>query len=118
MGRPLTTDTIDLTPFPELYTKENIILHKIFNKYGFELRIAGGAVRDILLGISPHDIDFATNATPPQMCEMFSKEGIRMLNRNGESHGTVTARINDKVYLSFSAWTSLSLIPITIYVYY
>ncbi|CAH8551037.1 unnamed protein product [Schistosoma rodhaini] len=96
MERSLTTDTIDLTPFPELYTEENIIVHKIFKKYGFDLRIAGGAVRDILLGISPHDIDFATNATPPQMHEMFSKEGIRLLNRNGESHGTVTARINDK----------------------
>ncbi|XP_018650972.1 putative homeobox protein [Schistosoma mansoni] len=72
MERSLTTDTIDLTPFPELYTEENIIVHKIFKKYGFDLRIAGGAVRDILLGISPHDIDFATNATPPQMHEMFS----------------------------------------------
>ncbi|CAH8504644.1 unnamed protein product [Schistosoma turkestanicum] len=96
MERSLITDTIDLTPFPELYTEENIIIHKIFKKYGYDLRIAGGAVRDILLGISPHDIDFATDATPPQMCEMFSKEGIRMLNKNGESHGTVTARINDK----------------------
>ncbi|TNN15641.1 CCA tRNA nucleotidyltransferase 1 isoform 1 [Schistosoma japonicum] len=96
MERSLTSNTIDLTPFPELYTEENITVHKIFKKYGFDLRIAGGAVRDILLGVSPHDIDFATDATPSQMCEMFSKEGIRMLNRNGESHGTVTARINDK----------------------
>ncbi|CAH8534004.1 unnamed protein product [Heterobilharzia americana] len=96
MKRSLTTDIIDLTPFPELYTEENIIVHRIFKKYGFDLRIAGGAVRDILLGISPHDIDFATDATPAQMYDIFSKEGIRMLNRNGESHGTVTARINDK----------------------
>ncbi|CAH8847980.1 unnamed protein product [Trichobilharzia szidati] len=92
-----TPITIDLTSFPELYTKESIALHRIFKKYGFDIRIAGGAVRDILLGVSPHDIDFATDATPTQMYDMFTNEGIRMLNKNGESHGTVTARINDKV---------------------
>ncbi|CAH8847974.1 unnamed protein product [Trichobilharzia szidati] len=91
-----TPITIDLTSFPELYTKESIALHRIFKKYGFDIRIAGGAVRDILLGVSPHDIDFATDATPTQMYDMFTNEGIRMLNKNGESHGTVTARINDK----------------------
>jgi len=27
---------------------------------------------------------------------MFEQEGIRMINRKGESHGTITARINDR----------------------
>lgn len=27
---------------------------------------------------------------------MFAKENIRMINMNGERHGTITARINDK----------------------
>lgn len=44
----------------------------------------------------PIDIDFATSATPRQMNEMFTAENIRMLNMNGEKHGTVTARINDE----------------------
>lgn len=44
----------------------------------------------------PTDIDFATSATPRQMIEMFTAENIRMLNVNGEKHGTVTARINDE----------------------
>lgn len=30
-------------------------------------RIAGGAVRDLLMGIRPADVDFATTATPTQM---------------------------------------------------
>jgi len=46
--------------------------------------------------IQPKDLDFATTATPDQMKEMFTTEGIRMINTRGEKHGTVTARINDK----------------------
>lgn len=46
--------------------------------------------------IQPKDLDFATTATPDQMKEMFTTEGIRMINTKGEKHGTVTARINDK----------------------
>lgn len=29
--------------------------------------MAGGAVRDLLMGIKPSDVDFATNATPDEM---------------------------------------------------
>ena len=52
--------------------------------------------RDLLLNKKPEDIDFATTATPAQMKEMFEKENIRMINMNGEKHGTITPRINDK----------------------
>ncbi|VDP73848.1 unnamed protein product [Echinostoma caproni] len=90
------SDVIDLTGFPSLYCPESVILHKLFKRYGHELRIAGGAVRDVLLGFAPKDIDYATDATPDQMIDIFTKENIRVLNRNGEAHGTVTARINDK----------------------
>ncbi|VDN42427.1 unnamed protein product [Gongylonema pulchrum] len=58
--------------------------------------MAGGAVRDLLMGIKPSDVDFATDATPEQMKELFTREQIRMLNKNGEEHGTVTCRIDDK----------------------
>ena len=49
------------------------------------------------MGNQPHDIDFASTATPDEMKEMFEKENIRMINAKGEKHGTITARINDKV---------------------
>lgn len=52
--------------------------------------------RDLLMGKQPKDLDFATVATPDQMREMFTEENIRMINLKGESHGTITARINDK----------------------
>lgn len=82
--------------FKSIFTDELNDLVKIFNKYNYEIRIAGGAVRDILMDKKPTDLDFATTATPAEMKEMFTKEEIRMLNMNGEKHGTITARINNK----------------------
>ena len=72
-------------------------LFSIFEKYNYELRMAGGAVRDILLNIEPHDIDFATNALPEQMIEMFDRENVRILNLNGLKHGTLPIRVKDRV---------------------
>uniref|UniRef100_A0A1A9X1T7 Poly A polymerase head domain-containing protein n=1 Tax=Glossina brevipalpis TaxID=37001 RepID=A0A1A9X1T7_9MUSC len=82
--------------FRSVFTDELQTLVDLFCKYNYELRIAGGAVRDILMEITPKDIDFATTATPDQMKNMFTLEKIRMINPKGEKHGTITARINDK----------------------
>uniref|UniRef100_A0A1I8EXZ9 Poly A polymerase head domain-containing protein n=1 Tax=Wuchereria bancrofti TaxID=6293 RepID=A0A1I8EXZ9_WUCBA len=87
---------IDTPQFKALFTPELIKLNDLFKKNDFQLRMAGGAVRDLLMGIKPSDIDFATNATPEKMKELFLREGIRMLNKNGEEHGTITCRIDDK----------------------
>lgn len=43
----------------------------LFKSAGHELRVAGGAVRDILTGVVPHDVDFATTATPQQMIDLM-----------------------------------------------
>jgi tRNA nucleotidyltransferase (CCA-adding enzyme) len=83
--------------FQALLTPELHTLVNVFKTYNFELRIAGGAVRDLVVDKVPQDVDFATTATPTQMKEMFEKEEIRMINMTGEKHGTITARINDKV---------------------
>ncbi|CAG7834162.1 unnamed protein product [Allacma fusca] len=82
--------------FKELVTPELEALHKLFQKYGYEIRMAGGVVRDLLAGKKSVDVDFATTATPDEMKEMFEREGVRMINTKGERHGTITARINDK----------------------
>lgn len=66
---------------------------EIFEKNQFELRIAGGAVRDLLSGNRPEDVDFATTATPEEMKSMFQTAGVRMINNKGEKHGTITARV-------------------------
>ena len=87
---------LESAKFESILTPELKTLSQLFIKHGYELRIAGGAVRDLLMDKTPTDIDFATTATPDQMKEMFEKEEVRMINNKGEEHGTITARINDK----------------------
>lgn len=87
---------VDSEEFHSIFTPELEALVDLFKKYNYELRIAGGAVRDILMKIKPKDVDFATTATPDQMKEMFNKEEVRMINAKGEKHGTITPRINNK----------------------
>lgn len=71
-------------------------LAEVFAKHQHELRIAGGAVRDLLSGKRPEDVDFATTATPEEMKCMFQSAGIRMINNKGEKHGTITARLHNE----------------------
>jgi hypothetical protein len=53
--------------FQKIITPEILELGKKFQKYRFELRIVGGAVRDLLSNNEINDIDFSTTATPSQM---------------------------------------------------
>jgi len=94
--KPETPRRLSLESF---FTPELRDLEKVFRRHGCELRIAGGAVRDLLSEKLTSDLDFATTATPDQMKNMFEAENIRMINKRGEQHGTVTCRINDKVAL-------------------
>ncbi|KAG5890206.1 hypothetical protein JTB14_028748 [Gonioctena quinquepunctata] len=87
---------LDTPEFKSIFNDELQSLVSIFKEYGYEIRIAGGAVRDLLMGKKPIDLDFATTATPSQMKEMFVAEKVRLINSNGEKHGTITPRINDK----------------------
>jgi len=43
---------------------------------GYRAYIVGGAVRDLLLGMSPKDFDIATNATPEQVKPLFRRAFI------------------------------------------
>lgn len=84
------------TEFKSLFNDGLNGLAEIFGKHQYELRIAGGAVRDLLSGKRPEDVDFATTATPDEMKQMFQKAGIRMINNKGEKHGTITARLHNE----------------------
>ncbi|XP_014678164.1 PREDICTED: CCA tRNA nucleotidyltransferase 1, mitochondrial-like [Priapulus caudatus] len=90
-----TTMKLDTPEFKSMFTPELNCLAEIFQKHSYEVRIAGGAVRDLLCNKVPDDIDLATTATPDQMKDMFTQEGIRMLNTKGETHGTIMTRVND-----------------------
>lgn len=57
---------------------------------GFEIRLCGGAVRDLLRGITPKDWDMATTALPEQIMAIMQDEGIHVIP-TGLQHGTVTA---------------------------
>lgn len=53
-------------------------------------RIAGGAVRDILLGVEPKDWDMATTLTPLEVIRKAGHEGGFPVIPTGLKHGTVT----------------------------
>lgn len=67
------------------------ILEKL-NNSGYEAYIVGGCVRDSLLGKIPMDYDITTNALPSEIKKVFSE--CKIINNNGEKHGTVTVRYN------------------------
>ncbi len=56
---------------------------------GKECYAVGGAVRDLVMGREPHDIDLATNARPNEVKEIFSKAGCKTIP-TGEKYGTIT----------------------------
>ena len=72
-------------------------LDKVFKDNQHEVRIVGGAVRDIALGKTPKDIDFATDATPTEMMTMLDKAGIKH-KPTGLEHGTLTAIIDKEPF--------------------
>lgn len=65
---------LDTPYFKGIFTPEVNSLSELFNKHGYGLRIAGGAVRDLLMDKQPDDLDFATTATPSEMKKMFEEE--------------------------------------------
>lgn len=45
----------------------------VLDRHGYRALLAGGCVRDTLLGIVPKDYDIATDARPEQVAELFPK---------------------------------------------
>ena len=62
---------------------------------GYQAYAVGGCVRDALLGLTPHDYDLCTDATPEQITALFSDY---RLVRSGEKHGTIGVVIDGTVY--------------------
>ncbi len=58
-------------------------------KTGAETRVVGGAVRDALLGLPPHEIDLATTALPDAVLAAARDAGLKGVP-TGIEHGTVT----------------------------
>lgn len=58
---------------------------------GYVAYLVGGCVRDMALGVRPHDWDICTSALPEQVMAVFP--GARP---TGLKHGTVTVRVNSR----------------------
>ena len=67
------------------------IIFELLQTKGFECFLVGGCVRDMIMGIEPHDIDITTNATPDEVKAVFSDFHTLDI---GIKHGTVTV-MND-----------------------
>ena len=66
---------------------------ELLKKCGFEAFLIGGSVRDFIMGLPIGDIDITTNATPPEVKEVFSD--FRVIE-TGIKHGTVTVLIDNE----------------------
>jgi poly(A) polymerase len=64
-------------------------LFAALSKTGAETRIVGGAVRDALFGLPPHEIDLATTALPNVVLAAARDAGLKGVP-TGIEHGTVT----------------------------
>ena len=62
---------------------------------GFAAYAVGGCVRDALLGLTPHDYDLCTAATPADICRVFA--GYPLV-KAGEKHGTIGVVLQGSVY--------------------
>ncbi len=74
-----------------LFTENLEQLFEAFKKYGFEVRIVGGAVRDLLMKGQARDIDLATESTPDETMYILDKEfkNLDVLKGWGIQHGTI-----------------------------
>ncbi|CAN2326003.1 POLY(A) POLYMERASE [Fusobacterium sp. oral taxon C10] len=81
---------ISINNFSEVEIK---ILNKL-NEYG-KGYIVGGAIRDILLGLKPKDVDFATNISYETLKTLFSEYTPK---ETGKSFGVLRIRINNIDY--------------------
>lgn len=59
----------------------------------FEFRVAGGAVRDLLMGLSPKDWDLATPVLPKDVVRISTAAGFNVIP-TGLKHGTVTVVVD------------------------
>lgn len=62
---------------PELLEPRAVDVVRVLKDAGHEAYIVGGAVRDLLLGLRPKDFDVATDATPEQVKQLFSRTRYR-----------------------------------------
>jgi tRNA nucleotidyltransferase (CCA-adding enzyme) len=81
--------------FEHLLTPAVLALDRAVRSAGYEVRIVGGAVRDLVMGKNPKDIDMASDAEPQTMMQILDRAGIRH-EPTGLQHGTITAILDSE----------------------
>lgn len=72
-------------------------LRSQFVAEGFDIRLVGGCVRDIMAGLAFKDVDLCTNADPTEQIKIYQKHGHRFIP-TGFEHGTVTVVLDGEPY--------------------
>lgn len=72
-------------------------LFDLLNQDGEEMRVAGGAIRNALLGTPVGDIDLATSWAPQDVVRLCIDANIKHIP-TGIEHGTVTLIVNGDVF--------------------
>lgn len=81
------TDLLCKEIFKSKIPKNILTVLSTLKSNGYEGYLAGGCVRDILMGKTPYDYDITTNATPKEIMECFKDFTVIP---TGIKHGTVT----------------------------
>jgi tRNA nucleotidyltransferase/poly(A) polymerase len=66
----------------------------VLDSEGEEARVVGGAVRNTLLGETPHEFDLATTALPEEVIRRAQQAGFKPVP-TGIEHGTITVVVQD-----------------------
>lgn len=77
-----------ITTIPPQYVRRTLVR---LQSRGYQAYLVGGCVRDMLMGVQPHDWDICTSALPHEVMEIFPTA-----RPTGLKHGTVTVYINSR----------------------
>lgn len=81
----------------DLLTDDVVFILNLVENAGYEARIVGGAVRNLLMGINISDIDITTTALPSEVESIFRRSGIEVIP-SGINYGTVTVIYHQIAY--------------------
>ena len=92
---------LNQSDFSHIISSQLTYLFSLFKEYDYSIRIVGGAVRDILLGVTPHDIDLATPATTDEILQLIQGDSnIELVYTRAEHFGTLTLIVGTTVRVS------------------
>ncbi|CAF1032349.1 unnamed protein product [Adineta ricciae] len=108
MTSPSSVRCYQLNPseYTCLFSPQLLYLFSLFHEYDHSIRLVGGAVRDILLGVTPHDIDLATTATTSDMMKIIQGDSnIELVYTRAEHFGTLTMIVGTTIRRTFQVTT-------------